>query len=143
VSTKTPTIDDARTHGIPLPVSAGAAGRKQASRRPPKRDRLTPDQRLEQFADDNDLQVVNDLLSIARGAGMILDALHDTFSEKSDLAIITAGLSDALFHAADRADLEIYQSAGELVRTLKPEMKAALLRRELRKLKKPREARRG
>ena len=134
---------------IPMPPfvdeqKASARSSRKGKPRPSKADASeSPDQRLERLAEEegDGKDAVETLLLVARGSALILDGLFDLIERARQNNVINAvaGVSAALILAVDNVDLHFFQSAGELVRTIPPEMKAALLRRELSKLKKRRE----
>lgn len=92
------------------------------------------------FETDN-LFVVGDLVSAARGAGLVLNAIQENVSEYS-FGTVALGLSQALLALADKVDVDFFQclgsiagDAGQLSSGLADEKLGYLLQQELSKVR--------
>ena len=99
-----------------------------------KKIRLTDKELLERMDGSNERMSVADLVRVARGAAMILDALWDKFERSEQVGNIASGLADALLLACDEADFSYFQSPGEIAHTLRPHLLKAVLAKEIRKI---------
>ncbi|MGA8222314.1 MAG: hypothetical protein WB780_11725 [Candidatus Acidiferrales bacterium] len=75
--------------------------------------RATEFERPISFAND-DPMIVGDLVSVARGAALILNAAQEHAS-KDDYEMIGLGLSAALRVAANKVDVKFFQCLGSIV----------------------------
>jgi hypothetical protein len=88
---------------------------------------------LDNVGDDQRDTAVQDLLQTARGASLILWSLCEKQNEDVAWSDIVSGLSSALKVAADYVDAVYFARPGEVADTLKPQILAALLKKELAK----------
>jgi hypothetical protein len=89
----------------------------------------------------DNLFVVGDLVSVARGAGLVLNATQENVNDYC-FGTIAMGLSQALLALADKVDVDFFQclgsiagDAGELSSGLADEKLGYLLQEELSKVR--------
>lgn len=88
------------------------------------------EKRLATITDAEKWKAVARLAGIARGSALILGNL---WAELNDARWqqVTAGLSEVLREYADEVDVLCFQSAGDLARSIHPDVLAVILRQEL------------
>jgi hypothetical protein len=118
--------------------SQPGSGKRDVQQKPlagRKYSQLTGEEVLDRIDGHNKTEAVADLVRVARGTAMILDALWDKFERSKQVGNIASGLADALMIACDRADFNYFQSSGEIAHTLSPNELKAVLAKEIRNIK--------